>query len=176
MLAGFDGLNNSYGPALTVGRRTSDHVMLSVALAGPAFGRDQTNAAGTVSARHEMAALQADLLGLFLHRIVLRVGIGGGIYHVSIDGRPPVQTQGPVAPGDPRGGITAASGRSTGSFSGLLSWSAGVVANLRPDIGIFLDGRMFVLTPTPVVLLNGLEVGRVGNPEVSLTAGLEFRL
>ena len=175
MFAGFDGLNPAFGPALTIGRRAADHVMLSLALAGPGFGRDQSNAAGTVSVRHEMAALQADLLGLFLRRFVLRVGVGAGLYHVSIDGSPPPGAVSVTPMGiraDPMLGV----GRSAGAFSGLLSWSAGVVTNLRPHLGIFVDARMLVLTPTPVVSLNGLEVGRVGNPQISLSAGLEFRL
>lgn len=180
MFAGFDGLNSAYGPALNIGRRTSDHVMLSLVLAGPAFGGDQSNAAGIVSVRHEMAALQADLMGLFWKRLVLRVGIAGGIYHVAINGRPHLDggfNGGSVPrPGAPQDAATFAVGRDTGAFSGLLSWSAGIVANLRPDIGIFLDGRLFVLTPTPVVLLNGLEVGRVSNPQLAFAAGLEFRL
>ena len=118
--------------------------------------------------------LQADLLGLFLRRFVLRVGIGAGVYHISINGRPPQDAGFPVDAVPP--GTTFVTGRNTGALSGLLSWSAGVVANLRPHIGVFLDGRMFVLTPTPVVSLSGLEVGRVGNPQISLSAGLEFRL
>jgi hypothetical protein len=162
MIGSFGGLSPAYGPALSVGRRTSDHVLLSVFLAGPAFGRDQRNPAGSVSVRHELAALQADLMGVFWSRIVLRAGIGAGLYHIQIDGQPTM--------------ATPKVGRSDGGFSWMLSWSAGVVANLRSDIGLFVDGRMFVLTPTPVVLLNGLEVGRAGNPGISITTGVEIRL
>jgi hypothetical protein len=180
VIGGLARLETAYGPSLTVGRRTSDHVLLALMLAGPAFGRDQTNAAGTISIRHEMAVLEADLLGLFWKRLVLRAGLGAGVYHIHVDGQVnPTSTLpsgrfGNVFPGSASGPFPT--GRSAGGFSALLSWSAGLVANFTSDIGLFVDGRIFVLTPTPVVLLNGLEVGRAGNPGIVVTTGVEFRL
>ncbi|MES1205492.1 MAG: hypothetical protein ABUS79_06105 [Pseudomonadota bacterium] len=166
VIGGFAGLNAVYGPMVTVGRQTSKHVLLSALLAGPAFGPDQSNIAGSVTIRHELAALQADLMGVIWRRFVVRAGIGGGFYHIHVDGRP--------------NGLAMSSGevtnRSTGGFAGLLSWSAGVVGYIRPDVGVFVDGRMFVLMPTPVILLNGIEVGRAGNPGLTVSAGVELKM
>jgi hypothetical protein len=169
VFGGLQGLSTSYGPTLSLGRRTSDHVLLSAVLAGPSFGRDQKGVSGTVSVRHELAMLQADLLGLFLNRFVLRAGFGAGVYHVHIQG----QSNG--GDFDPFTGQPLHPGRSDGAFAGLLAWSAGAAVNLWPDVGLFVDGRLFVLTPTPVVLLDTFEVGRVGNPGVVVTSGLELR-
>ncbi|MBC8132719.1 MAG: hypothetical protein H7X95_07035, partial [Deltaproteobacteria bacterium] len=41
VFGGFAQLASAYGPTLTVGRRTSDHVLLSLVLAGPMFAGDQ---------------------------------------------------------------------------------------------------------------------------------------
>jgi hypothetical protein len=174
MFTGAGGLNNAFGPAFSIGRRTSDHIVLSLALAGPGFARDQSNVAGSVSVRREMAAFQADVIGLFLGHLVLRGGMAAGVSHIAIEGHP--VNGGFSSPPGGFGAPTIVSGRSTGAFSGLLSWSAGLVANWRPDMGIFVDARLFVLTPTPQVNLNGVAVGRAANPQLALTAGLEFRL
>jgi hypothetical protein len=98
--------------------------------------------------------------------------MAAGVSHIAIEGNP---VNGGFLP-TPGGVGTMIAGRSTGAFSALLSWSAGVVANLRSDMGIFLDARLFVLTPTPQVNLSGMEVGRAANPQLTLTTGLEFRL
>lgn len=168
MFTGPGGLNNAFGPTLAIGRRASDHVVLSLALVGPGFARDQSNAAGSVSVRREMAAFQVDVIGLFRRRLVLRGGMAAGVSHLAIEGHP-VIGPGPL-------GTPTITGRSSGAFSGVLSWSAGLVANLRSTLGLYLEGRLCVLAPTPLVNLNGSEVGRVANPQVALTAGLEFRL
>lgn len=173
MFTGSGGLNNAFGPAFSLGRRTSDHIVLSLALAGPGFARDQRNIAGSVSVRREMAAFQADVIGLFMRHLVLRGGMAAGVSHIAIEGHPVNGGFSSLPNG--LGGPTVA-GRSTGAFSALLSWSAGVVANLRPDMGFYVDARLFVLTPTPQVNLNGIEVGRAANPQLALSAGLEFRL
>ncbi|MBC8132959.1 MAG: hypothetical protein H7X95_08270 [Deltaproteobacteria bacterium] len=171
VFGGFARLASAYGPTLTVGRRTSDHVLLSLVLAGPMFAGDQPSANGRASVRHEMAAFQVDLLGLFWNAVVLRAGVGAGVYHVQVNG------QGFAGFTVPETGevVTAPVSGSAGGFAGLLSWSAGIAANLRSDVGIFLEGRMFVLTPTPVILLNGTEVGRAGNPGLALSSGIELR-
>jgi hypothetical protein len=41
---------------------------------------------------------------------------------------------------------------------------------------LFVDARLFLVTPTPVVLLNGVEVGRAGNPGLVVTSGIELRI
>jgi hypothetical protein len=169
VIGGFSRLDAAYGPALSVGRLTSPHVLLSVTLAGPAFGRDQSNELGTVSIRHEMAKLEASLVGLFWNRLVLRAGVGGGLYHIHVDGQ--INNGGGMFVDLPPPSMGSA-----GAFSWLLSWSAGIVANLRPDFGLFLDGGLFVLTPTQVIKLGGLEVGRAGSPGMVVTGGVELRL
>jgi len=115
--------------------------------------------------------LQADVIGLFMGHFVLRGGMAAGVSHIAIEGHP---FNGGFTPNG--NGSTLIAGRSTGAFSGLLSWSAGMVANLRSDMGIFFDARLYVLTPTPQVNLSGTEVGRAANPQLALTVGLEFRL
>jgi hypothetical protein len=170
-IGGFSGLQTAYGPALSIGRRTSDHVLLSFVLNGPAFGPDQSGLRGTASIRQEMAIIQADLVGLFWKYLVLRAGIGAGVYHIHVDGIGSGFFTGPGGMFDsfaPAAGTAAA-------FSWLLSWSAGIVANLRQDVGLFLDGRLFVLTPTQAVALGGQELGRAGNPGMTLSAGVELR-
>jgi hypothetical protein len=168
VIGGFSGLQTAYGPSVSIGRRTSKHVLLSFVLDGPAFGPDQPGMFGTASIRQEMATVQADLLGLFWKSLVLRAGIGAGVYHIHVDGT------GPGFFASTRAAFVPPSGGASG-FSWLLSWSAGVVANLRQDVAVFLDLRMFVLTPTQAVALGGQELGRAGNPGVTLSSGVELR-
>lgn len=163
MIGSFAGLGAGFGPALRFGRRTLDHVDLSVFLAGPAFARDQHNPMGSVTVSQELAAIEADLLAMPWNGVVLRTGAGIGLYHIHVDGH--------VQPGD-----SVLTGTSGAGSSAAVIWSAGAVANLRPDVGLFLDARLFLVTPTPVVLLNGSEVGRAGNPGIVLTSGIELRI
>lgn len=167
MLGGFGGLRTAFGPSIAVGRRSSEHVLLSGVLEGPTYAPEQISTFGSAKVRHEMLLLRADLLGLFWDAVVLRAGIGTGIYHIHVDGRGVFSDV---------NGLTDVVRGSGGGFAVALAWSVGMVANLRSDLGIFLDGSMFVLTPTPLVSLNTVEVGRAGNPGLVLSMGVEFRL
>lgn len=163
MIGSFAGLDAAFGPTLRLGQRVSNHVDLSVFLAGPAFARDQQNIVGSVTVRQEMAALEADLLAMPWNGVVLRTGAGIGLYHIQVEGHLNLID-------------SALTGRSASGSSAALSWSAGIVANLRRNVGLFVDARVFVVTPTQVVLLNGVEVGRAGNPGLVVTSGIELRI
>ena len=166
-LGSLNGLSTGYGPALSVAHRTARHVGLSLLLAGPAFGTDRFSADGShVSVRQELVVAGADLVGSLGTRWIVGTGFGVGAYHVQVTGHPTNLVF----------NAPASVGRSTGGFSTMLTWSVSAVANLRHDVGLFVDGRLFVLTPTPVVLLNGTEIGRAGNPGLLVTAGIELRI
>lgn len=171
VLGGGSQLGAAYGPALRVGRHAFDHFLFSLLVAGPTFGQTLQNGTGTVSVRQELAQVEADVVGAFSRLWTLRLGVGGGIYHIHAEGRIPtfVPTTDVFVPGP---NLT----RAVGGTSGLLSWSAGAVANLRQDVGLFVDARVIVLAPAQAVLLEGVELGRAGNPALSLTMGVEMRL
>jgi hypothetical protein len=159
VMGSFAGIGASYGPTLRFVRRTSEHVALSVFLAGPLFASKLEAPTGTVRVRQEMLAAEVSLTGKLGPRVQSRAGLGAGAYHIAVNGN--VYDRG--------------SGRQEGAFCVAITWSLGLMATLRPDLGLFVDGAMVLLTPTPVVLLQGFELGRAGNPGVLVSSGIEWR-
>jgi hypothetical protein len=168
MIGSFSGLNNGFGPTARVGRQISDdRFMLSLFLLGPAFGKDQQNAAGNIVVMQGLVAIDLDVHAPTGKRVMFRAGVGSGFYVIRVSGQPALAFM---------GGDTIAIGRSDSAVSIAISGSAGLVAKLHPDVGVFVDARLFVISPTPVVLLGGSEVGRAGNPGIVLASGIEVRL
>jgi hypothetical protein len=159
VMGSFSGIGASYGPTIRFVRRTSEHVALSVLLAGPLFASKLEAPTGTVRVRQEMLVADVSLTGKLGPRVQSRAGLGAGVYHIAVNGN--VHDLG--------------SGRQEGAFCVAIAWSLGLVATLLPDVGLFVDGAMVLLTPTPVVLLQGFELGRAGNPGILVSSGIEWR-
>jgi hypothetical protein len=164
MIGNFNGLGMAFGPALRASRRASEHVAVSLDLVGPAYGRDIGMELGWVSVRQEMALARLDFVSRLGSLIVGWAGAGGGIYHIQVDGH--------VAPVS-SGGLQAAS---VGAFSTTLVWSAGLVGNVVPGVGVFLDAHLILRTPTQIIRVAGTDVGQTGNPGMMVAGGVELRI
>jgi hypothetical protein len=159
VMTSFSGIGPSYGPSFRLVRQTSKHVALSLILAGPLFASKLEAPSGTVRVRQEMAVAEVSVGGHLGAKLRPRAGIAAGAYHIAVNGNV----------------YDLGYGRQDGAFCLAFAWSVGLVADFRPGVGVFLDASMVLLTPTPVVLLRGFELGRAGNPGMLVASGIELR-
>ena len=160
-LRSFDRLGNGFAPVLRLRHVAKEHLEIWVSAMGPTVGRDLSNASGTVALRQELLEVGASLVGHLREPFWVRMGLGLGIYHLHVEGSPSIVSQ-----------TRGAGPHEDGRFSGMMSWSVAAGANLRGRLSVFVDGRLFVLSPAPSVTLLTEEIGRSGNPGAIMTVGV----
>jgi hypothetical protein len=162
------GLVSSFGAAVSLIAPTSRHLQFSVFLAGGAFGRDERTVDGVASIKQALGVAQMEWHGVVGSRLGLSGGLGFGLHYFQVDGQ--VLGVNPLGPG------TVLSPLTSRRFSPAFSGSLGATVAVGRQLALFLEGRVYFLTQIPVVQVNSVEVGRTGDPGLSLTAGVEFRL
>jgi hypothetical protein len=119
-----------------------------------------TAAQGTVALEQQIAALEiAYAFGRERAAVFPLVSIGGGAYHLKVDGtakKPYVGEHHDVG-------------------AGFVCASAGVGVRLREGIALLADAGLLVLQPKLIVTIAGVAAGSIGRPAIVASAGLVLR-
>jgi hypothetical protein len=153
-LDGLQGIGLAVGPTIAVSRGFGPW-FARIALAGPLLGPDLQTTTGSATVRQEMGALEFGWASVPAP-IGVDVWGGAGGYDLHTDGSA-------SAPYRALGGDVA-------SF--VTTAGVGALAQLSPRVLLALDLSAVVLTPQPIVVIAGRDVGSAGLPSIGASLGL----
>ncbi len=157
VLASTDRLGPAAAPKLGAWLALPASFAVRLELVGPAFQSGLANADGTAVVRQELGSLDLAWAPLFAGVLAPFVAIGGGPYHLHVQGT---------------ASLPGFQGTSNDVWAGFFAASLGLGVKIAQGVSLAAEGRALVIAPHPAVTVGNERVASAGSPSLLGSASL----